>query len=189
MLIKDDLYEFEIWYINHEKAEKMILYSDSNDINTLESVPQTAYCILANHKDIKENPTLWHTIGYYRIGDKITLDEAKKELEALEKLEVDEGETEYSYKIRALYSLKAFCRNEKNNTRDADVENIFINKNIDLDCVAAINARISIIPSDSDFKTISPSQIVNGRIVPTEHINSKNEVKKIDAGDLYLDLE
>ncbi len=185
MLIKDEVYKFEIWYIN-DKKEKDIktLFSNSDDLNVLEDVPQSSYCIFSYRKALNQKQQSWERVDNYWIGDEITLEEAEKEIETLEKLDVDEGGDEYNRVIRTLYELKAFCK--KTNT-----DKILINNNIDYDCSAAISARIKILPAGFyDFKIISPSQIVNGKIYSGgNNIVEPKYKQEVEIDKPYIDLE
>lgn len=181
MLIKDDVYKFTIWYIGQKKnKEKKIMYSDKADISALEDVPKTTYVIGCDYLNLKEHQVWWQSVCVYIVGDEITLEEAEKEIEALEKIKVDKKDSASCVTREAtLDCLKTFCKNEKNNIRDENADKILINKNIDYDC-DEISARITVIPSNN-CKIISPSQIVKGRICPSEREN--------DGYNSYIGLE
>ena len=188
MIIKDDVYKFEIYYIDKKKKNVKILYSDSADIYGLEDVPVTSSCIFSYHKNINTKDAKWESVGEYIVGDRITLEEAEEELKTLEGLNVKDDE-EVGDKTRATYVLKAFCRDEANGARDASATKIYINKNIKLDSGSAICFRISIIPSSFECHIISPSQIINGRIYPGENDINEPKNKQVEAGMPYIELE
>ncbi len=187
MLIKDEVYKFEVWYIDKTKNKaKKTMYLDKAEIFALEDVPQTTFYIGLYYLNLKEHQVYWSVAGEYDIGDKITLEEAEKETKAIEEFCVDEDDIGARINKEAILdSLKAFCKGEKNNTRDIGADKIYLNKNIDLDCSAAIKARVRVVPPSSNNKIISPSQLVNGKIYPI------GQIKRGDVEDdrAYIDLE
>lgn len=185
MLIKDEVYKFEIWYINDKKEKEVkTLYSDSADLYALEDVPQSSYCIFSYRKNLNQKQQSWEQVDNYWIGDEITDEDAEKEMELLGKLDVVESDYEYSRVIRTLYSLKAFCKK-------TNADQIFINKNINYDCGAAISARITILSAGyNNFKIISPSQIVNGKIYSSgNNIVARKYKQEVEIDKPYIDLE
>ena len=187
MVFKDEVYKFQIWYIGEGKTkQKKIMYSDKADIFELKDLPKTTYYISSEYINLKEHQFWGSAVEQYNIGDEITLEEAKKEIEALEKLNIDEcSVNEKCHKLEILYSLKAFCEDEENNTKKADADKIYLNRNIDLDCGAAIRARVRVVPASSNCQIISPSQIIKGKIFPIEQVH---DVEKYGENP-YIGLE
>ena len=177
MLINEEVYKFEIWYIDHEKGkEKKFMYSDSDDIFNLEGVPQTTFGIYVYHKNLDKNQQFWDYKGYYMIGDKITLKEAEEEIKVVRKLDDEKS---------LANTLKTFCKNERNNIINENAKKIYLNKNIEWDNASAVSGRIRIVPPSKNYNIISPNQIANGRVYPAR------ETKRVEIGDdkSYIDLE
>lgn len=191
MLIKDDAYQFKIFYVEKGKDEETkILYSDSDEIYELEDVPKETFCIFVFHKNLKKGQS-WNLTRQYWIGDEITLEEAEEEMKALENLQVVKDDT--TAKMRAYYRLESFYTNNKNETQIKSADNIYLNKNIELK-EGVINARIIIIPKSMDCEIISPKQIVNGKIYRDEKeivkdVHLDENIRKIDSDNPYIDLE
>ncbi len=188
MLIKDEGYMFEIWYFDEKgKMDCLRMFSDEDNIYSLQDLPQTTCTIHVRCCDLNQEYEHWKVVGQYDIGDRITAEEAKNEIKKLKDFYVEfYGE---SYKTDALDGLQKFLNSVQDNTKEENRDKIYLNKNIKLTNGDSIRERIKIISPASDRKIISTSQIVNGKIYSTEQINAKKEVKKIDVGDLYLDLE
>ena len=159
MLINEEVYKFEIWYIDHKKGqERKVMYSDSDNIFDLEGIPQTTYGIYVWYKDLSKNQQFWEKIVYYVIGDKITVEEAEEELKVVKKL----GNSEYLEGV-----LEAFCKSERDNIED----------------------EILLVPYYADYKIISPSQIANGRVYPVEQVLETKDNNKDYNDKAYIDLE
>lgn len=187
MLIKDDGYMFEIWYYNHkEKADCLNIFSNSPDIYSLDNLPKTTYIIHVLHCDLNQSQETWNEVGKYYIGDRITLEEAKEEIKALENLFV-EGDKE-KFKTKTLNGLKEFLQNATNNAVDENSDKVFLNKNIDLS-ENSVDARIKIIPSSTKYQIISTSQIVNGKISPREKEAACKDKTQTDFDQTYISLE
>ena len=181
MLINEEVYKFEIWYIDHEKGqERKVMYSDSDNIFNLEGIPQTTYGIYVWYKDLSKNQQFWEKIVYYVIGDKITVEEAEEELKVVKKL----GNSEYLEGV-----LEAFCKSERDNIEDEKAGKIYLNKNVEWDNVKALNGRILLVPYYADYKIISPSQIANGRVYPVEQVLETKDNNKDYNDKAYIDLE
>ena len=193
MVFKGEVYRFEIYYIENGKEEDIkTLYADSDNIYELEDVPRTAHCIYVYHRNFDKKENYWDFVGEYRVGEKITLEEAKNEIKALEDLHVEEKDE--TAKIRAYHKLNSYYLNSKNNSQVQSADNIYINKSIDL-TGGSISARIIIMPSTTDYKIISPSQIINGKIYPVLNSNfclngqEREKNPNSDWDKPYIDLE
>lgn len=200
MIIKNKVYKFEICYIDYNTGkETMILYSDSKDIHELENIPQTTFRINSFCKDLNQYDKSWKAwldwekVDVYLIGDKITLEEAKEEIDKISKIPMIFAEKDV--KNHVLGELKLFCKYEK----DIMSDSIYINKNINLND-KSIMGRILLLPDDNEsYKFISPNQLVNGRIYLKEEMNieddnlnetnSNEDSDKKDDEKSYIELE
>ena len=175
MIIKDKIYKFEL-YSNTEMAKpEKKMYSDSNDIYALEDVPKSCVIIKCFYRNLNEI-TNWKLEDFYLIGEEITTEEAKEEIEKISKIEITSGFSDV--KEKTLAALQSFF-NKKQTPK------IYINKNVPLNEESIMDR---IIISSWWSKTciyISPKQIVNGKIHSLEQINSS----KLNGDNSYIDLE
>lgn len=193
MVIKGNVYKFEICYIdNNKQLAKTYMYSDSNSIYELEDLPKTTTSIYCFKKDLNKFQDMWTNEGEYMVGDKITLEEAEEEINKLSKINMPESQ-QYE-KDTVLAKLKAFCKNEMSDVKNENTACVYINKNVALSNSArAINGRLPILPPYyfSHYKFISPNQIINGKIYKDLNVSVKKENKppKLDEDKPYIGLE
>ncbi len=180
MLIKDEGYMFDIWYYDEKgRSDCWHMFSDNADIYSLQDVPKTAFTIYTRHSNLNTVAEWWAVVDEYHIGDRITVDDAKREIIALNNLQIEDF-SDKKLKGKTITALKAFLQNAENNTEDENADKIYINKNIKL-TPNSIKNRIKIILPSNNCKIISPSQIVKGRICPSEREN--------DGYNSYIGLE
>ncbi len=179
MIVNDKIYEFEIYYYAGRKAErKKIVFSDSDDIYKLEGVPETTtkiYCRSTAGHD-KE----WELQSTYMVGEELTKEEARKEIETLQQLKV--SYKLYDFKERMIKVLEKYCS-------DPDESNkIYINRSVDY-CDPVVR-RIILSPLWLGKETIIfPKQIACGKIFPLEKADESRPFEKEDESRPYLDLE
>ena len=163
MIIKDKIYKFEFYRTTKmwAKCEKM-MYSDSDDIYALKDIPASCVSIKCLYKQLNKDKD-WQFKKLYLIGDEIITEEAKEEIEKLNKLKVTNENKDA--KENCLLILEAISSGEKSSTK------VYINKGVELN-EQTIRDRIIIDAWWARSAVyISPSQIINGRIYPI--INGK----------------
>ena len=186
MILKDKIYKFKVSYIDcnvdiNENGHKVkTIYSDSDDVYSLEGIPKTAFLIVCQVLNLSEK-LYWRSHGSgYMVGDIATIEEAKEELEILRKLDVPERLRED--KNEAIFSLSEFCEGER-------PKKVYINRNIDYQHAiwGRLDTRLDSLPA---MPNISPKQIQNGKIYPIEEILKREEKNKEKYDDrAYIGLE
>ena len=190
MVFKDEVYLFLIDYYGNEESESngKYIYSNTGNIYELEDVPEKTYNIYCYYQDLTKNNG-WKLKDEYIVGDELTLEEAGKEIKTLEEIPFYQKH-KADLKNWTLERLKNYCKNEKNDIRNADDLTIYINKNINYREDIHIRIRALSASECEKVKVISPKQIVHGRIYSPEQLKFlEKENPNTDSDKSYIELE